>query len=88
MKKILLFISFLLALQTVSAQTLNVTGQVTSADDTYPLPGVSVVVKGTMQGTYTDMDGFYNIEVQSGQTLVFSSIGFLDHEENVTRGAD
>ena len=86
MKKILLFISFLLALQTVSAQILNVTGQVTSADDKYPLPGVSVVVKGTMQGTYTDMDGFYNIEVQSGQTLVFSSIGFLDHEENVTRG--
>lgn len=86
MKKILLFISFLLALQTVSAQILNVTGQVTSADDKYPLPGVSVVVKGTMQGTYTNMDGFYNIEVQSGQTLVFSSIGFLDHEENVTRG--
>lgn len=86
MRKIFLFISFLLTLQTVSAQTLEITGQVTSADDSYPLPGVSVVIKGTMQGTYTDIDGFYNIEVQHGQTLVFSSIGFLDREENVTRG--
>lgn len=86
MKRIFLFLTFLLTLQVASAQTLTVSGVVTSADDSYPLPGVSVIVKGTMQGTYTDVDGFYSIDVQEGATLVFSSIGFMEHEEKVSRG--
>ncbi|MBQ8839081.1 MAG: carboxypeptidase-like regulatory domain-containing protein [Bacteroidales bacterium] len=86
MKRIILFLNLLLFWQMASAQILTVTGQVTSAEDTYPLPGVSVVVKGTMNGTFTDADGFYNIEVQSGQTLLFSSIGFTDYEQKISRG--
>ena len=88
MKRIILFLNLLLFWQMASAQILTVTGQVTSAEDTYPLPGVSVVVKGTMNGTFTDADGFYNIEVQSGQTLLFSSIGFTDYEQKISRGGE
>ena len=86
MRRILPFICLLLSILQAHAQTLTVSGTVTSADDSYPLPGVSVVVKGTMQGTFTDSDGIYSIEIVSGQTLVFSSIGFLDHEETMNRG--
>lgn len=84
MKRILAFLAFVLATQILSAQELTVTGQVISGDDNYPLPGVSVVVKGTMRGTFTDADGNYTIALASGQTLVFSCIGYLDHQETVT----
>lgn len=70
----------------VSAQNVTVSGQVTSADDSYPLPGVSVVIDGTTKGTYTDIDGNYSISVNVGETLVFSSIGFTDHKEKITSG--
>ncbi len=40
------------------------------------LPGANVTIKGTIKGTVTDLDGFYRILVEPGQTLVFSSIGF------------
>ena len=45
-----------------------------------PLPGVSVVVKGTTTGTTTDIDGRYSINVPSTGTLIFSYIGMDKHE--------
>lgn len=45
-----------------------------------PLPGVSVVVKGTTTGTTTDIDGRYSINVPSTGTLIFSYIGMAKHE--------
>lgn len=80
MRKASLFFLFLLSVCSLSAQTLTINGQVVSADDSYPLPGVSVIIKGTLQGTYTDMDGFYVLEIPQGSTLVFTSVGFIDHE--------
>ena len=53
----------------------RVSGTVTDADGV-PLPGASVVEKGTSNGTQTDFDGNYSIEVASGATLVFSYVGF------------
>ena len=85
MKRIFVFLALVLATHILSAQELTVTGQVISGEDNYPLPGVSVVVKGTMRGTFTDGDGNYTISLASGQTLVFSCIGYLDHQETVTR---
>ncbi|MFD2035941.1 SusC/RagA family TonB-linked outer membrane protein [Belliella marina] len=41
-----------------------------------PLPGVTVVIDGTTSGTVTDIDGNYSIEVEEGQALVFSFVGF------------
>lgn len=49
-----------------------------------PLIGVSVVIKGTMQGVVTDMDGNFNMEVPRGSVLVFSYIGMQSVEVSVT----
>jgi len=48
------------------------------------LPGVSVVEKGTQNGTSTDFDGVYQVKVSPNATLVFSYLGFKGQEINVT----
>lgn len=55
------------------AQT-KISGTVTDVDKN-PLPGVSVVCKSTSQGTVTNLDGKYTIEINKGNTLTFSLIG-------------
>lgn len=68
-------------LQSVFAQTKEISGIVTSADDGLTLPGVSVIVKGTTIGTTTDFDGLYIIKVPEGsKTLVFSFVGMTTQE--------
>ena len=67
--------SLLLAIAPAFAQTV-VKGTVTSADDDMPLIGVSVVEQGTTNGTVTDFDGNYELEVTSGATIQFSYIGY------------
>ncbi|MBC3540016.1 SusC/RagA family TonB-linked outer membrane protein [Rufibacter sediminis] len=65
------------------AQT-SITGRVTSARGGEPLPGVSVVVKGTTAGSSTDVDGRFQIQAPAtGTTLVFSYIGFVSKEEPI-----
>ena len=76
MKKYLLslFLSvFALCLQ---AQTMKITGTVTSADDHEPLMGAYIKVAGTTNGTVTDMDGKYSINADKNATLEFSMMGF------------
>ncbi len=59
------------------AQDRTVSGKVTSIDDGSAIPGVNVIVKGTTNGTVTDVDGNYKITLTSdGGTLVFSFIGY------------
>jgi TonB-linked SusC/RagA family outer membrane protein len=59
-------------------------GKVTAADTKEPLPGVSVVVKGTQHGTSTEANGTFEIEVPNGDTqLVFSFVGYLAQEVNI-----
>src|SRR6056297_1262024 len=65
------------------AQQQEVTGTVTVASDEMPLPGVNVLVKGTNEGTVTDMEGNYSIEVGEDAILVFSSLGFETQEQAV-----
>lgn len=60
--------------------TITVTGKVTSASDGMPLIGVSIVLKGTAEGTVTDLEGNYTINVPSNATLVFSYIGYVIQE--------
>lgn len=58
-------------------QNLTIKGKVTSAEDNSGLPGVNVVMKGTREGTITDLNGNFAIEVPSKEAvLVFSFIGF------------
>jgi len=78
MKKLLLgCLCFLLLFTTqIFAQNRTVTGTVTAKEDGQPIPGVSVKIKGTTQGTQTGVDGKYSISVANGATLVFSFIGY------------
>lgn len=73
----------LLTGMTLSAATLTVSGTVTQASDGEPLIGVSVVIKGTSQGTMTDIDGNYTLKADEGATLVFSYVGFTTREITV-----
>ncbi|HMB61767.1 MAG TPA: SusC/RagA family TonB-linked outer membrane protein [Eudoraea sp.] len=74
----LMIVSFL-CFQFTMAQNRTVTGTV--SDNTgSPLPGVNVVEKGTSNGTSTDFDGNYSINVADGATLVFSSLGYATRE--------
>jgi TonB-linked SusC/RagA family outer membrane protein len=69
--------------QVLAQARITVKGRVTSADN-QPLEGVSVIVKGTAQGTATDKSGQYTISVASNRAvLVFSSIGYASREETV-----
>ncbi len=72
----ILLILFIIAGSMVYAQTKTVTGVVTGADDGLPMPGVTVVIEGTLQGAVTDIDGRYTLEVTPDQSLTFSFVGF------------
>ncbi|MBN7811512.1 TonB-dependent receptor [Algoriphagus sp. H41] len=62
----------------------TITGTVTSSDDGLGMPGVTIVVKGTTNGTTTDVDGKYSLSVADDRAvLVFSFIGFNTVEETV-----
>lgn len=65
----------------LKAQERTITGKVTSTEDGSPLPGVSVVLKGTKTGTVTNGDGKYALSFAAkGGTLVFSFIGLTTQE--------
>jgi TonB-linked SusC/RagA family outer membrane protein len=84
MRKFTLMLAFLLfvGLNFASAQTRTISGTVTSADDGSAIPGVTVQVKGTTNGTITDFNGKYSITVdlKEGNTLVFSFVGMGTQE--------
>ena len=61
----------------------TVTGSVLSTERGDGIPGVSVVVKGTSNGTTTNTDGQFSIDVTAGNTLVFSFIGYESKELSV-----
>lgn len=63
---------------------IRITGTVVSAEDNQPIPGVSVLVKGTNSGTVTDLDGRYTIEAEPGAVLRFSFIGYMAFEATVS----
>ncbi|SDX11188.1 TonB-linked outer membrane protein, SusC/RagA family [Lutibacter oricola] len=77
------FLTLLLVLfvQISFAQEKTVTGKV--ADASGPLPGVTVVVKGTNTGTQSDFDGNYSIKAKPGAVLQFSFIGMTTVEKTV-----
>lgn len=64
---------------TLLAQT-TVTGTVTEKANAMPTPGVNVIIKGTARGTSTDFDGKYSLEVNEGEILVFSYVGYTTQE--------
>lgn len=85
MKKLLLLIVALsIGVSSIFAQTKRVTGTVTSTADGAPIPGVSVVVKGTTTGTTTNIDGVYTLNAPENQVLIFSFMGMKPTEVRLT----
>ena len=84
MKKIkqFLILSTLFFSSGIFAQSL-VKGLVVDSEN-QPIPGINIVVKGTNNGTASDFDGNFTIEVESGTTLIISSIGYITQEVLVT----
>lgn len=76
-----LLMAFLMAFSLSSfAQQKSVSGVVTDSGNA-PIPGVTIVVKGTTVGTITDMDGKYSLMIpSSAQTIIFSYIGMATQE--------
>src|SRR5690554_5207330 len=86
MRKIYQFLAFFIFLfvsyPLLMAQGRAVRGVVVDSEGE-TLPGVSVVVKGTTQGTVTDIDGKFTVSVPEKTTLVFSYVGFQPREIEV-----
>ena len=83
MKRLAMFLAFILCLglQITKAQTVQITGTVTGAEDNQPLPGASVIIKGTKVGTITDAQGKYSLAVPANaQSIVVSFVGMTDME--------
>nr|WP_302828795.1 TonB-dependent receptor [uncultured Bacteroides sp.] len=72
---------FTAVLHAATANDIQVSGTVVSEGE--PLPGASVLIKGTHNGTVTDIDGHYSIKVPSDGTLIFSFIGLKSQEHKV-----
>lgn len=83
MRKKLLLLALPLLLSALQVWSQAITGKVTSGVDGSALPGVSILVKGTNQGTSTDADGGYTLNAAPNSTLIFSFIGFKTQEEAV-----
>ncbi|MDO4230319.1 MAG: von Willebrand factor type A domain-containing protein, partial [Capnocytophaga sp.] len=73
------FLLFFASILLSYGQTYELTGIVTD-EGKHPLPGVSVLIKGTTKGQNTDFDGKFTIQVKPNDILVFSSIGFKTKE--------
>ncbi len=78
-----LVLASLLSTTVLLAQNLRITGRVVSQEDGSPIPGVSILQKGTTRGLTTDVNGTYSIEVPAKATLTFSYIGYTTQDVNV-----
>ncbi|MEK6152315.1 TonB-dependent receptor [Flavobacteriaceae bacterium 3-367] len=78
----IVIVLLLLGISSAIAQTKTINGRVTD-QESLPLPGVNVLIKGTTTGTQTDFDGNYSINASVGQILVFSYIGQNTAERTV-----
>jgi len=83
MKKVLFFLAIIFSFHHLMAQEVTITGRVTDINGE-GIPGVSILVKSTTQGTITNLEGEYTINVPDEQAvLVFSFIGYKQVEEGI-----
>lgn len=72
------------------AQQLVLSGKVTDSSSGESLPGVSIVVKGTTNGTISDIDGNFTLNIKRGETVQFSYVGYqrqeivIENQQNVS----
>ncbi|MDY0200725.1 MAG: SusC/RagA family TonB-linked outer membrane protein, partial [Tenuifilaceae bacterium] len=83
MKRLCVFLASVVfvGMNFLQAQTVQITGTISSAEDGLPIPGASVLVKGTSIGAATDIDGKYSLSVpQSATTLEIAFLGMLTQD--------
>jgi TonB-dependent SusC/RagA subfamily outer membrane receptor len=83
MKQILLLLFNVSLVFQVFGQAGTITGTILDSQSKDPLPGVSIIIKGTSKGTVSDAQGKYSITATEGETLSFSFIGYLTEEAMV-----
>ncbi|PQJ79103.1 SusC/RagA family TonB-linked outer membrane protein [Polaribacter porphyrae] len=84
-EKVYLFVlANFLSITILNAQDITVTGKVVDIKTSESLPGVSILVKGTTQGTVSEFDGTYTIKAKNGDFLVFSYLGYQTKEVKVS----
>jgi TonB-linked SusC/RagA family outer membrane protein len=79
MKKVILITLLFFTMHNVAAQVKKVKGQVTDMTG-LPLNMANIIIKGEKKGTISDFDGYFSIDVNKGQTLVISYLGFETKE--------
>lgn len=77
--KKMLFFLIVFCVHLSFGQTKTIAGKVTDPSGS-PLPGASVLVKGSKTGSITDMDGNYSIKIETAKVLVFTYIGYANKE--------
>lgn len=75
-KRLLLVISLIMISVGVNAQTITVSGTVRDAKGE-TIPGAGIMITGTQRGTMSDIDGKYSIEMEMGETLSCTCLGFV-----------
>tara|TARA_B100000809_G_scaffold213624_1_gene218075 strand:+ start:37410 stop:40538 length:3129 start_codon:yes stop_codon:yes gene_type:complete len=78
----IILIIFSFTLQISHSQTTLISGSI--SDNYGPLPGVEILLKNTSNGTQTDFDGNFSIEISLGSTLSFKHLGMLPVEKTIT----
>ncbi|MDQ0637954.1 TonB-linked SusC/RagA family outer membrane protein [Pedobacter sp. W3I1] len=73
----------LLTINVALAQNITVKGKVIDGGDKTSLPGVTILIKGTQNGTQTDENGNYSISAPANATLVFNFVGYTALERAV-----
>jgi TonB-linked SusC/RagA family outer membrane protein len=79
-KHYILLLVFTMLIGMLKAQDIPISGKVTSATDKLPIPGVTILIKGTSKGTVTDINGSYSLEGPSSGILIFSFVGMQKQE--------
>ena len=79
MKKVVFFL-FMMFPMFVIGQEIRLKGTITERDTNEPLPGVTVSVKGTSEGTVSNFEGNFEINIKLRDTLVVSYLGMKTQE--------
>ena len=85
MKKQLLYVFLVFGISFVQAQERKITGKVKDASGV--LPGVSVFIKGTTNGTETDFGGNYSLKASEGEVLIFAYLGYKTVERKIGKSS-
>ena len=67
----------LLATGMLQAQNLKLTGSIQDSDTKEPLPGASIMQKGTTNATITNENGVFNLSAPMGATIVVTYLGYI-----------